>query len=88
MASYPGRRRKLSQPWSDGVATHSGAARPSSASSPHVDRGAGLRAESQAVRITRLEAELADSRAEQRKLETERDTLRQAVKYFAGETNW
>ena len=46
------------------------------------------RAESQAARIARLEAELADSRAEQRKLETERDILRQAAKYFAGETNW
>ena len=46
------------------------------------------RAESQAARIIRLEAELAVSRAEQVKLETERDILRQAAKYFAGETNW
>jgi transposase len=46
------------------------------------------RAESQAARILRLEAELAASKAEQRKLETERDILRQAAKYFAGETNW
>lgn len=46
------------------------------------------RSESQAARIVRLEAELAASRAEQRKLETERDILRQAAKYFAGETNW
>lgn len=37
--------------------------------------------ESQAARILRLEAELV-------KLETERDILRQAAKYFAGETNW
>lgn len=46
------------------------------------------RSESQAARIVRLEAELAASRAETLKLETERDILRQAAKYFAGETNW
>lgn len=49
---------------------------------------AGARPESQAARITRLEAELAASNAERLKLETERDILRQAAKYFAGETNW
>ncbi|WP_141381648.1 IS3 family transposase, partial [Microbacterium lacticum] len=42
-----------------------------------------VRSESQAARIIRLEAELAVSRAEQVKLETERDILRQAAKYFA-----
>lgn len=46
------------------------------------------RSESQAARIARLEAELAASQAEKLKLETERDILRQAAKYFAGETNW
>ena len=45
------------------------------------------RVESQVARIIRLEAELAASRAEQCKLETEWDVLRQAAKYFAGETN-
>jgi transposase len=35
-----------------------------------------------------LEADLAALQAEARKLETERDILRQAAKYFAGETNW
>jgi transposase len=40
-----------------------------------------VRRESRAARIVRLEAELI-------KLETERDILRQAAKYFAGETNW
>jgi len=49
---------------------------------------AQARSESQAARIVRLEAELAASRYEQRKLETEWDILRQAAKYFAGETNW
>lgn len=46
------------------------------------------RPESQAARIVRLETELSASQSEKRKLETERDILRQAAKYFAGETNW
>lgn len=46
------------------------------------------RVESQAARIARLEAENQALKAEQVKLETERDILRQAAKYFAGETNW
>jgi transposase len=46
------------------------------------------RTESQAARIARLEAENATLKAEQVKLATERDILRQAAKYFAGETNW
>lgn len=46
------------------------------------------RPESQAARIVRLEAENAALTAEARKLQTERDILRQAAKYFAGETNW
>jgi transposase len=46
------------------------------------------RSESQAARIVRLEAENATLTAEARKLQTERDILRQAAKYFAGETNW
>jgi len=40
------------------------------------------------ARIARLEAENARLRAEQTKLTTEREILRQAAKYFAGETNW
>jgi transposase len=39
-------------------------------------------------RIARLEAENARLRAETTKLTTEREILRQAAKYFAGETNW
>lgn len=35
-----------------------------------------------------LEAENAALRAETTKLTTEREILRQAAKYFAGETNW
>ena len=44
--------------------------------------------ETAAVRIARLEAENARLRAEKTKVETERDILRKAAKYFAGETNW
>ncbi len=39
-------------------------------------------------RIARLEAENARLRAETTKLTTEREILRQAAKYFAGETRW
>lgn len=46
------------------------------------------RPESQAARIARLETENQALRAEQAKLAEERDILRQAAKYFAGETNW
>ena len=46
------------------------------------------RSESQAAWVGQLEAENSALRAEARKLETERDILRQAAKYFAGETNW
>jgi transposase len=38
--------------------------------------------------VARLEAENAALRAERTKLATEREILRQAAKYFAGETNW
>jgi transposase len=46
------------------------------------------RPESPAAKIARLEAELAALRAEKTKLTTEREILRSAAKYFAGETNW
>ncbi len=46
------------------------------------------RSESQAAKVLRLEAENARLEAEKLKLQTERDILRQAAKYFAGETNW
>lgn len=49
---------------------------------------APAKSESAAARIARLEAALAAEQAERQKLETERDILRQAAKYFAGETNW
>jgi transposase len=39
-------------------------------------------------KIARLEAENAALRADKTKLTTEREILRQAAKYFAGETKW
>jgi transposase len=39
-------------------------------------------------KVARLEAENAALRVERTKLATEREILRAAAKYFAGETNW
>jgi transposase len=39
-------------------------------------------------RIVRLEARVRELEAEAAKLTTEREILRSAAKYFAGETNW
>ena len=38
--------------------------------------------------LARLRAEVAELRADKTRLATERDILRSAAKYFAGETNW
>ncbi len=46
------------------------------------------RPETPAERVARLEAEVAELRAEKSKLTTEKAILRQAAKYFAGETHW
>jgi transposase len=42
----------------------------------------------EAARIRELEARVRALEASERKLATERDILRRAAKYFAGETNW
>ena len=70
------------------VTTSSAASRPAAArgSSPGAD--AGGRAESQAVKLARLEARVRELEAETTKLTTEREILRSAAKYFAGETRW
>ena len=44
--------------------------------------------ETPAQRIARLEARVHELEASEQKLTTEREILRSAAKYFAGETNW
>ena len=44
--------------------------------------------ESPAQEVFRLRARVGELEASERKLNTERDILRAAAKYFAGETNW
>jgi transposase len=51
-------------------------------------RGDVGRVESQAAKLARLEARVRELEAETTKLTTEREILRSAAKYFAGETNW
>lgn len=63
--------------------TGSGAAGASSASA-----GRDGRELTPQQRIAQLEVENARLRAETTKLATEREILRRAAKYFAGETNW
>ena len=53
--------------------------------SPRITPG---RPETAADRLARLEAENARLKADMAKIETEKRILRQAAKYFAGETNW
>ena len=54
-------------------------------SSPRTPAG---RPETQAEKVARLEAEVSQLRSDMAKIETEKSILRQAAKYFAGETNW
>ena len=63
-----------------------GPGRPAGAHPPGERAGGGGGPSS--ARIARLEAQVAALEAEKKKLATERDILRQAAKYFAGETNW
>ena len=55
---------------------------PTSASEP----AAGVETSEQ--ELARLRAEVGQLRADKARLSTERDILRSAAKYFAGETNW
>jgi len=50
--------------------------------------GARFASAPEAVRIRELEARIRQLEASERKLTTEREILRRAAKYFAGETNW
>ncbi len=68
----------------DGATTRS----PRPAQTPRPRTGAPGPAETTEQRLARLEAENAALRAEKATLVTEREILRSAAKYFAGETNW
>ena len=64
-----------------------------SAGAPEVQRPSRRRVSTgastpEAGRIRELEAHIRQLEASERKLATERDILRRAAKYFAGETNW
>jgi transposase len=48
----------------------------------------GVGAETPEQELARLRARVAELEASQKKLTTEREILRSAAKYFAGETNW
>lgn len=75
-------------------ATPAGSSRPGRASGPGRGRGRGRGLSPQdelaalRARVAALEGEKTTLETEKVKLETERDILRQAAKYFAGETTW
>lgn len=72
-----------------GTRTHVDGTRMHTPSRPHSPSpGTGSESETVEQKLARLEAENAALRAETTKLTTEREILRQAAKYFAGETNW
>ena len=75
--------------YGNGTKTHVDGTRVHTPARPHSQRlGAGDAPETVEQKLARLEAENAALRAETTKLTTEREILRQAAKYFAGETKW
>lgn len=64
------------------------AAAPSAGGTPAAQAGQTASSADPDERIRQLEARVAELEASERKLATERDILRKAAKYFAGETNW
>ena len=80
-------RETLTQ-WVRALGTGTMTASTGSPSAPTGPPPSGQRAESQTARIARLEAQVRELEADKTKLFTEREILRSAAKYFAGETNW
>jgi transposase len=76
----------------DGTLTRSPLTRSGSSSgsspSPMGAGGGPVEGETPEQRIARLEARVHELEAETTKLTTEREILRSAAKYFAGETRW
>lgn len=71
------------------IALGSGTTTASTGSPPTLTAGpVSGRAEPQAVKLARLEARVRELEAEKVKLSTEREILRSAAEYFAGETSW
>jgi len=58
------------------------------AEKPAAQPGTAVPSDAPDERIRQLEARVAELEASERKPATERDILRKAAKYFAGETNW
>jgi transposase len=56
--------------------------------SPGQTRDSDLAGETPEQELARLRARVAELEASEKKLTTEREILRSAAKYFAGETNW
>ena len=71
-------------------ATSGGASHPGRVGGPGRRRGLSPEDELAALRarVATLETQKAELVVEQAKLVTEREILRRAAKYFAGETNW
>jgi transposase len=65
-----------------------GSSVPGSSGAQHRPGPAGTEVAALQARVAALETENAQLITEQAKLATERDILRQAAKYFAGETRW
>lgn len=74
--------------WVGALGTGTTTASTGSPSAPTGPPPSGLRTESQTAKIARLEARVSELEASETKLSTEREILRSAAKYFAGETNW
>ena len=71
-----------------GITTAADSPAPAAAGGGSPGADASGRAESSAVKLARLQARVRELEAETTKLTTEREILRSAAKYFAGETRW
>ncbi len=71
-----------------GTKTATATAPTSAPASGATGRGDSGRGESQAAKLARLEARVRELEVETTKLTTEREILRSAAKFFAGETTW
>ena len=74
--------------WVRALGTGTTTASTGSSATPSSPSSSGPRPESALARIARLEAKVRELEADKTKLSTEREILRSAAKYFAGETNW